>query len=334
MDEIKFGHEGGFPFTQDTLAWMQNTYSTALNAIAKSFGSRVIISGCEESTNSVSDGWALYNGELIFVKGGSKLPYVRLNGEASGSYSLDFLLDKRSKKVMLKRQMEFTSLASGNVPWSDFKRINSFAGGGLIDSINALYVKSGEIDRHIGSTSNPHEVSFDQLKNVYIPNYKSDSLNSPNAESLATSKAVYDLKQTIGLQLVGRVLTRATIIYGRVNKIEKYGIVRDFISNVIGGNNGMLVGDYTVILSQPINCRDYLVLPFIENGVATTNKFYPFLNDTGEYLEDPVNVNEVNLRVTYNSYLQSGYPMDNQIIYTPVLQVLVYKFDNNMSINE
>lgn len=61
----------GFPFTADTLHFMQQAYTEAVHAIAALAGStNVIISGCAQAGTVVGPGWLYVGGELIPFAGG------------------------------------------------------------------------------------------------------------------------------------------------------------------------------------------------------------------------------------------------------------------------
>lgn len=61
---------GGFPFTQDTLKFMQESYRGAFGGLAAMIGNKTIVSGVEVSGGNVSDGWICYQNELIPFIGG------------------------------------------------------------------------------------------------------------------------------------------------------------------------------------------------------------------------------------------------------------------------
>lgn len=71
MNNINFDEPNGFPLEADaTLGFMQSTYQDALTGLAAYFGDMVIISGLAEAGGSVSDGWVVVDGELLFFEGG------------------------------------------------------------------------------------------------------------------------------------------------------------------------------------------------------------------------------------------------------------------------
>lgn len=68
----------GFPLTQNRLAYMQESYRSCLGGLANMIGNLTIVSGCtiDQATNTVADGWIVYNGELIPFVGGGYSDYV------------------------------------------------------------------------------------------------------------------------------------------------------------------------------------------------------------------------------------------------------------------
>lgn len=79
MNNIDFTQNGGFPLTQDVLAFMQAAYSGPLNALGGILGGGTniphVISGCTYTVTGslyiVQAGYIWYNGELFYFPGGS-----------------------------------------------------------------------------------------------------------------------------------------------------------------------------------------------------------------------------------------------------------------------
>ena len=69
---IDFSHLGGFPLTQETLDFLQQSYTGAFEAIAKLAGNFSILTGCEEVGLNINNGWIVYNNEIIPLVGGAK----------------------------------------------------------------------------------------------------------------------------------------------------------------------------------------------------------------------------------------------------------------------
>ena len=73
MKKIDFTHPGGFPLTQEQLDYLQSAYTKCIHALGAAGvnGTQpVIVSGMAitypaANTTSITDGWLLYNGEMI-----------------------------------------------------------------------------------------------------------------------------------------------------------------------------------------------------------------------------------------------------------------------------
>lgn len=117
MNKADIQQTGGFPLETDTLNFMQEAYSF-LNNLGHLGGGSVIVSGCLEQGNQVTDGVVFYNGELLEFKGGLKGPLVRVITE-SETRTFE---NGQNKVVYRKRYMTF---GNPGIPWSSFKRIKS-----------------------------------------------------------------------------------------------------------------------------------------------------------------------------------------------------------------
>ena len=69
---IDFTKLEGIATYQDTLDFLQLSYRDAISAIAKAFGSRVIVTGVTDLGTTYSDGWVVIDGELMPFAGGLK----------------------------------------------------------------------------------------------------------------------------------------------------------------------------------------------------------------------------------------------------------------------
>jgi hypothetical protein len=93
MKAIDFSINGGFPLTQDELDYLQQAYTEGLNALSatgEESGQPAALRGMEVTTGAggavtVTDGWLLYNGDLIAFTGstvtlaGSGVALVTIN---------------------------------------------------------------------------------------------------------------------------------------------------------------------------------------------------------------------------------------------------------------
>lgn len=69
---IDFSKLEGLATYQDTLDFLQISYREAISAIAKAFGSKVIVTGITDQGATFSDGWVVIDGELMPFAGGLK----------------------------------------------------------------------------------------------------------------------------------------------------------------------------------------------------------------------------------------------------------------------
>jgi microcystin-dependent protein len=70
MNHINFAFPNGFPLEADgTLGFMQTDYQSALGGLIGAY-ENCIVSGCQFNGNVVSDGWIVFNGELVQFRGG------------------------------------------------------------------------------------------------------------------------------------------------------------------------------------------------------------------------------------------------------------------------
>src|SRR5688572_31879700 len=69
---IDFSKLEGLATYQDTLDFLQISYREAISAVAKAFGSKVIVTGVTDQGLSYSDGWIIIDGELMPFTGGLK----------------------------------------------------------------------------------------------------------------------------------------------------------------------------------------------------------------------------------------------------------------------
>lgn len=75
---IDFKQLGGFPFNQNSLAFMQDGYSGLSEAIVALVGNNVILSGVEVAGETLTEGWMTYNNELIPFKSGANMDYFQI----------------------------------------------------------------------------------------------------------------------------------------------------------------------------------------------------------------------------------------------------------------
>lgn len=118
-----FTKTGGFPLDQDSLSWMQQSYTEALQAVASLIGDSVIVSGCVVVGNTISDGWVVLNGVLYPFVGG-------VIGDISNetitikemATSLEFE-DANFKEVQFHKYCTF---GTSTIPFNSLKRLKTF----------------------------------------------------------------------------------------------------------------------------------------------------------------------------------------------------------------
>lgn len=119
MNKIeKLTNLGGFPMTQYTLEFMQQSYRDALAALSRLVGNSVIVSGMEETGSTVADGWISYNGELLPFIGGARQSTWIVEEVAEGR----LFADQVTRDVYVTRRARF---ASGGVPYTNLQRIDT-----------------------------------------------------------------------------------------------------------------------------------------------------------------------------------------------------------------
>lgn len=180
MNKIDFSNLGGFPLEQDTLDFLQQSYKSGFEAVAKLCGNKTILSGVEVTGGNVSAGWISYNGELIkFI---------------SGAVGADVVLTETATQVTFEDanvyDTYFTRTAtcgvSGDFPFSDLSRA-SLVPKGLISmwsgAINAIPVGWALCD---GTNSTP------DLKGKFIVGY-----DAGDADYAAIGKTGGEKKHTL-----------------------------------------------------------------------------------------------------------------------------------------
>lgn len=120
-NKIHFDFYGGFPFDQQTLQFLQNTYNGVADVVKNLIGDKVIVSGVVELNNGeFSDGWIVYDGLLVPFIGG-----VSHNRNFSIVESVESLRfeDTQLKPVILKR---YALPTEDGISISILKRLNDF----------------------------------------------------------------------------------------------------------------------------------------------------------------------------------------------------------------
>lgn len=121
MNKLNLTHEAGYPFDVNFLAFMQNAYSL-FNNLGHLAGNKVIVSGCEQSGNTLSAGTVFINGELFPFEGGAKDSTVFIK-ELTNEVTFE---DGFLRPLEVIRSVAFgRSTPEKTFNWEDFKRLNN-----------------------------------------------------------------------------------------------------------------------------------------------------------------------------------------------------------------
>lgn len=156
MKAIDFSKNGGLPFTQDILAYMQTSYVESLLAIGRAFGDKVIISGCNVVAGVVSDGFILVDGEAIEFVSSPLDAKVLLNTTAQ---SLTF---KNGIQYPVIKHTTATCAPVGAFDFSQLKRLDK-----LVDAQQSIANLAIALTNLITSFNN-HTHSWNDITNKPI----------------------------------------------------------------------------------------------------------------------------------------------------------------------
>lgn len=121
MNKLNLTHEAGYPFDVNFLAFMQNAYSL-FNHFGHLAGNKVIVSGCEQSGNTLSSGTVFINGELFPFEGGAKSDTVFIK-EITNEVTFE---DGFLRPFETIRTVAFgRSVPEKTFNWADFQRVTN-----------------------------------------------------------------------------------------------------------------------------------------------------------------------------------------------------------------
>ena len=121
MNIVRYKQTGGFPLDTNNLDFLQSSFHI-LNTLGNLAGDMVIISGCETTGNTVSNGVVYVNKEVLEFRGGSLSANVFIKEEAvSGTFE-----DGSFKPIEITRYVTFgSSTPEKTFAWADFKRFDN-----------------------------------------------------------------------------------------------------------------------------------------------------------------------------------------------------------------
>nr|DAY34481.1 MAG TPA: Microcystin-dependent protein [Caudoviricetes sp.] len=121
MNVVRYKQTGGFPLDTNNLDFLQSSFHI-LNTLGNLAGDMVIISGCEITGNTVSNGVVYVNKEVLEFRGGSLSANVFIKEEAvSGTFE-----DGSFKPIEITRYVTFgSSTPDKTFKWEGFKKVEN-----------------------------------------------------------------------------------------------------------------------------------------------------------------------------------------------------------------
>jgi hypothetical protein len=143
-----FTQDGGFPLTQEVLNYIQQSYTEALQAATMFLGDNFILTGAAFNGTAFTNGWVVYNGEILPFVGGSGSfsgsPISQIISVFEAPTNLIFA-DNTAKPVQIYR---YVSLGNGG---ENAKTIGGLMGIPTYKKFSQILFKSGVIDLTAGS---------------------------------------------------------------------------------------------------------------------------------------------------------------------------------------
>nr|DAE28552.1 MAG TPA: Baseplate structural protein [virus sp. ctOZh10] len=141
MNIVRYKQTGGFPLDTNNLDFLQSSFHI-LNTLGNLAGDMVIISGCEITGNTVSNGVVYVNKEVLEFRGGSLSANIFIKEEAvSGTFE-----DGSFKPIEITRYVTFgSSTPEKTFKWEDFKRVDNLIQQG---------VKNADFEKRIKALEN------------------------------------------------------------------------------------------------------------------------------------------------------------------------------------
>lgn len=132
--QIDFTQIGGFPLEENTLDFMQQSYTQGLAALANLCGDKVILSGVVVASGNISSGWISVGGEVIPFVGGPVAANVVIN-----TLSVDATFENTLVYPVYNTKTA-SAAAIGNFPFTDLVRIETLANHWLPGDLKQKYV--------------------------------------------------------------------------------------------------------------------------------------------------------------------------------------------------
>lgn len=132
FQRIDFTNEGGFPLTQNAMAFLQDSFGKVIEAMTYLGGQYIILTGVTQSSPNVyTNGWVIANGEILPFVGGIGQTNLSITQATSGVT----FRDTTEKIAFYTRSIGFD--VSGTIPFSNFKRLSLSSLKTYVDSVSA-----------------------------------------------------------------------------------------------------------------------------------------------------------------------------------------------------
>ena len=251
---IDFSKLDGLPVYQDTLDFLQTSYREAISAVAKAFGSKVIVTGLTDQGTSYSDGWVIIEGELMPCTGGLKTTRILVDD----TFDTELFNDGSSQPVYYTKRAKLG--IAGGYALTDFIRV---------DTISALSVGLKNLTTAHNSLQaifNTHTHSWNQVTDkpaTFTPSAHRHNWSEIDGKPSSLVTALYRGSYSIG-DITPTDMIR-TVTFTNVGTTN-YFVVGSLLSTVADWNQ-----DNGVLWTIRSKNTTYFQLLLHELGPATQN---------------------------------------------------------------
>ncbi|REC47885.1 hypothetical protein DRF68_12650 [Candidatus Chryseobacterium massiliae] len=118
---INFNQTGGVPMTNDLMSVIMEAIAT-YNVLADVAGDLTILSGCVQSGSTISPGYVVVNGDVLYFEGGTLNSTVFVET----TENIETFQDQIDRVLWTKKTLKFGLSTPPNLyNWSDFVRLDS-----------------------------------------------------------------------------------------------------------------------------------------------------------------------------------------------------------------
>jgi hypothetical protein len=132
MNKINFLEKADFPMDSNTMDFLQNMTKFAAE-LAKLGGDNYILSGCEETGDTVADGLIVCDGELLRFRGGTKSDRVHIKSETTQVNNAGEIYNAYTERWVgfVDSGLLWNNIEDSSLLWSDFRRIKNLCAVGI-----------------------------------------------------------------------------------------------------------------------------------------------------------------------------------------------------------